>query len=162
MATPAYPDGHLPASLPDNFADILAARLNKLFATMKPRSGQEYTNDFVAAEITATGVGISGSYIWHLRKARKDNPTLRHLYALAAFFGVPASYFFDDAVTDRVDEQLQKLQAAQESLTANTSEAQLIAMRAGALSPERRRLVMDLLDVVYRDEQAERGQSPTE
>ncbi|MYW90514.1 helix-turn-helix transcriptional regulator [Amycolatopsis rubida] len=148
--------------MPDGFAEILAARLNKLFATVKPRNGQEYTNDFVAEAITATGVKISGSYIWHLRKARKDNPTLRHLYALAAFFGVPPSYFFDDAVTDRVDEQLQKLQAAQESLTTNTSDAQLIAMRADALSPERRRLVMDLLDVVYRDEQAERGPSPTE
>ncbi|WP_281287925.1 hypothetical protein [Streptomyces roseicoloratus] len=32
----------------------------------------------------------------------------------------------------------------------------LMAMRAGQLSPEHRKQVMDLLDVVYRLEQAER------
>ncbi|MEU3371262.1 hypothetical protein ABZ734_12410 [Streptomyces sp. NPDC006660] len=33
----------------------------------------------------------------------------------------------------------------------------LMAMRAGELSPERRKQVMDLLDVVYKLEQVERG-----
>lgn len=137
----------------------LADKLNHLFVNKTPRNGQEYSNEQVAAAITAQGeVKISQSYIWQLRKAKKDNPTFKHLQALAGYFGVPASYFFDDEVTDRVDQQLATLKSEQARLNkiAGSSEAQLMAMRAGELSPGRRRLVMELLDVVYREEQAAR------
>ena len=138
----------------------LADKLNHLFAHYTPRDGQEYSNEQVAAAISARGeVKISQSYIWQLRKSKKDNPTYKHLQALAGFFGVPVSYFFDDAVTDRVDQQLEKLRFEQVRLNeiAGTSDVQLMAMRAGELSPQRRRLVMDLLNVVYREQKAERN-----
>lgn len=138
----------------------LADKLNHLFARHTSRSGHEYSNEQVAAAIAENGVTISQSYIWQLRKGKKDNPTFKHLQALAGFFGVPVSYFFDDEVTDRVNEQLKSLQDEQTRLNqlAAGSDAQLMAMRAGELSPDRRRLVMELLDVVYRQEQAERGE----
>lgn len=139
----------------------LAGKLNNLFAHYTPRDGQEYSNEQVAAAISARGaVKISQSYIWQLRKSKKDNPTYKHLQALAGFFGVPVSYFFDDEVTDRVDQQLEKLRSEQVRLNeiAGSSDVQLMAMRAGELSPQRRRLVMDLLNVVYREEKAERGE----
>jgi transcriptional regulator with XRE-family HTH domain len=139
----------------------LADKLNHLFAHYRPRDGQEYSNEQVAAAISARGeVKISQSYIWQLRKSKKDNPTYKHLQALAGFFGVPVSYFFDDEVTDRVDQQLQKLRSEQVRLNAiaGSSEVQIMAMRAGELSPQRRRLVMELLNVVYREEKAERGE----
>ncbi len=138
----------------------LADKLNRLFARHTARSGQEYSNEQVAGAIADTGVTISQSYIWQLRKGKKDNPTFKHLQALAGFFGVPVSYFFDDEVTDRVDERLQSLRDEQTRLNeiAGGSEVRLMAMRAGELSPDRRRLVMELLDVVYRQEQAERGE----
>jgi transcriptional regulator with XRE-family HTH domain len=138
----------------------LADKLNHLFAYYAPRNGQEYSNEQVAAAISARGeVKISQSYIWQLRKSKKDNPTYKHLQALAGFFGVPVSYFFDDEVTDRVDLQLEKLRTEQVRLNeiAGNSDVQLMAMRAGELSPHRRRLVMELLNVVYREEKAERG-----
>jgi transcriptional regulator with XRE-family HTH domain len=138
----------------------LADKLNTLFAHYRPRHGQEYSNEQVAAAISARGeVKISQSYIWQLRKSKKDNPTYKHLQALAGFFGVPVSYFFDDEVTDRVDQQLDKLRSEQLRLNeiAGSSDVQLMAMRAGELSPQRRRLVMELLNVVYREEKAERG-----
>lgn len=143
-------------------ARTLDAKLNHLFANATTRRGQEYSNEQVAAAIVATGVTISQSYIWQLRKGKKDNPTFKHLQALAAFFGVPVSYFFDDEVTDRVDQQLEELRAEQARLTEimDSSDAQLMALRAGELSPEGRRQVMDLLDVVHRLEQAERGTRP--
>jgi ESX-1-secreted protein regulator len=140
----------------------LAEKLNYLFAHYVPRDGQEYSNEQVAAAICARGeVKISQSYIWQLRKSKKDNPTYKHLQALAGFFGVPVSYFFDDEVTDRVEVQLQRLRSEQHRLNelAGTSDVQLMAMRAGELSPRRRRLVMDLLNVVYREEKAERAVS---
>lgn len=138
----------------------LADKLNYLFAHYMPRDGQEYSNEQVAAAISARGqVKISQSYIWQLRKSKKDNPTYKHLQALAGFFGVPVSYFFDDEVTDRVAQQLENLRSEQVRLNeiAGTSDVQVMAMRAGELSPQRRRLVMDLLNVVYREERVERG-----
>ncbi|MDT0470059.1 MULTISPECIES: helix-turn-helix domain-containing protein [Streptomyces] len=136
----------------------LADKLNHLFAIVKPRRDQEYSNEYVAAAISRAGVAISQSYIWQLRKNKKTNPTLRHLQALADFFGVPAAYFFDDDVTDRVEGQLSLLRAEQERLdkAVGSGDVKLMAMRAGELSPERRKQVMDLLDVVYQLEQAER------
>ncbi|TCO62444.1 helix-turn-helix domain-containing protein [Actinocrispum wychmicini] len=140
-------------------SDRLADKLNHLFTQVRPRGGQEYSNEQVASAITAKGVTISQSYIWQLRKAKKDNPTMRHLQALADFFGVPAAYFFDDDVAGRVNEQLAALKAEQARLTklANSSDVQLMAMRAGELSAKGRKQVMDLLDVVYQLEQTKRG-----
>lgn len=142
----------------------LAGKLNHLFANATTRGGQEFSNEHVAAAIVATGVTISQSYIWQLRKGKKDNPTFKHLQALAAFFGVPVSYFFDDEVTDRVDQQLEELKAEQDKLNEimGSSDAQLMALRAGELSPAGRRQVMDLLDVVHRLEQAEKDARPKE
>lgn len=141
-----------------DFAD----KLNHLFTVTKSPEGDEYSNDFAADSITVAGTKISGTYIWQLRKRKRDNPTIKHVEGLARFFGVPVNYFFDDDVTDRVDQQLRDLAAEQERLKANAGdqEAQRIAMRAGELTPDRRQLVMDLLDVVYRDQQAarERGE----
>ena len=142
----------------------LAGKLNHLFAHTTTRGGQEYSNEQVAAAIVTTGVTISQSYIWQLRKGKKDNPTYKHLQALAAFFGVPVSYFFDDEVTDRVDLQLEELKAEQARLhkIMGSSDAQLMALRAGELSPAGRRQVMDLLDVVHRLEQVEKDTRPKE
>lgn len=93
----------------------LADKLNHLFTSVTPRGGQEYSNEQVAAAIAAKGnVTISQSYIWQLRKSKKDNPTLKHLQALADFFGVPAAYFFNEQVADRVNQQLQDLKTEQE------------------------------------------------
>ncbi|WP_069159944.1 helix-turn-helix domain-containing protein [Nocardia altamirensis] len=138
-----------------------AEKLNCLFATVTTAEGREYSNEQVASAITTDGVPISQSYIWQLRKGIKVNPTLRHVQALADYFGVPPAYFFEEAVTDQVGERLAELRAEQRRLAeiAESSEAQMMALRAGELSSKRRRQVMELLDVVYRLEQAERGET---
>lgn len=141
----------------------LGAKLDDLFARVRPRGG-EYSNEHVATAIAETGIPISQSYIWALRKSKKDNPTLRHLQGLAWFFGVPVAYFFEDDVADRVNKQLEELRAEQERLSelAESDDARLIAMRAGELSEGGRQQVMDLLDVVYRLERSERGEATDE
>ncbi|MFF4502725.1 helix-turn-helix domain-containing protein [Streptomyces sp. NPDC001401] len=141
----------------------LADKLNELFANVRPDVGHEYSNEQVAAAIRGTGVTISQSYIWQLRKGIKTNPTLKHLEALAGFFGVPTAYFLDTETGNRVAEQLNVLAEAQARLADSSPEGdvRLMAMRAGQLSAERRKQVMDLLDVVYRLEQAEAEQQDT-
>jgi len=42
----------------------------------------------------------SGHFLRQLRTGAKDNPTMRHLEALARFFGVSPAYFFDDHLTE--------------------------------------------------------------
>lgn len=143
----------------------LAEKLNYLFAHCTLRNGQEFTNAHVAAAICARGeVTISQSYIWQLRKSIKDNPTCKHLQVLASFFGVPVSYFFSEEVTNQINAQLENLRTEQARLNelASRDDVQLIAMRAGELSPHRRRLVMELLNVVYREEQAAQQESEQE
>ncbi|MBO0883459.1 MAG: helix-turn-helix transcriptional regulator, partial [Mycobacterium sp.] len=78
----------------------VAQRLEHLFHTVRKPDGREYSNDEVAAGIHQDqGETISASYIWYLRTGQRDNPTFKHINALARFFGVPAAYFFDDDVT---------------------------------------------------------------
>ncbi|MEU1309578.1 helix-turn-helix domain-containing protein [Streptomyces cinnamoneus] len=109
-------------------AKSLADKLNHLFRTVVPAGREPYTTEEVARAITATGVSISGSYIWLLRKGQRDNPTLRHLEALAKFFGVPPAYFFDEQATAEVNADLGLLVALRDT------QVQRVALRAAGLS----------------------------
>lgn len=98
----------------------LAQRVDHLFKSVQPK-GREYSYEEVARGCEQLTSGkFSKTYVWQLRTGQRDNPTKRHLEALAAFFGVPVAYFFDDAadrdaadrdasdrdVSDRIDSQL--------------------------------------------------------
>jgi transcriptional regulator with XRE-family HTH domain len=108
----------------------LAEKLNHLFATAHPAGRGPYSNEEVAAAIPEQGgPTISGTYIWLLRKGQRDNPTKKHLEALASFFGVPAAYFFDDEVATQIAPQLDLLVALRDASVRD------IALRAAKLSP---------------------------
>lgn len=107
----------------------LAEKLDHLFATVHPRGRGPYTNDEVARSIAASGgPTISASYIWSLRTGKKDNPTKRHLEALATFFRVPPSYFFDEESSERIDAELSLLATMRDNNVRN------VALRASGLS----------------------------
>ncbi|GGL00185.1 hypothetical protein [Mangrovihabitans endophyticus] len=97
-------------------ADSLATKINRLFATIRPRPeeirrgrhGREYFNSEVADRINGPGevadrirravgeVTISGAYIGELRQGKVTDPRLSHLKALAIAFGVPVGYLVED------------------------------------------------------------------
>ena len=84
----------------------LAQRIDHLFKSVRPK-GREYSYEEVARGCEALTPGtFSKTYVWQLRAGQRDNPTKRHLEALATFFGVPVAYFFDDDTADRVNSQL--------------------------------------------------------
>src|SRR6266536_5508726 len=86
----------------------LSQKLDNLFRTVHPSNRGEFTFEEVAETIRARGgPTISATYIWQLRKGLRDNPTKKHLEALAGFFGVPPAYFFDDEATRRIDAELE-------------------------------------------------------
>lgn len=108
----------------------LAAKLDRLFRTVRPAGRGEYTYEEVATAIRDRGVMISHTYIWQLRKGARDNPTKRHLEALAEFFGVNAAYFLDDdpATVKRIEDQLELLAALRDNAVRT------VALRAAGLS----------------------------
>jgi transcriptional regulator with XRE-family HTH domain len=83
---------------PDGF---LARRLTHLFETVHEGKDRPCSPDEVADAINEVNdeQTISGVYIWKLKTGRKDNPTYKHLLALANFFGVPPTYFFPQSET---------------------------------------------------------------
>jgi ESX-1-secreted protein regulator len=116
----------------------LADKLNYLFETVHPGQHEPYSARHVAAAITAeaaargdTKYEITHSYVSLLRNGERDNPTMKHLEALANFFSVPVSYFFaDDETAKRIEDQVELLTAMSD---AGVRE---VAFRASGLSLE--------------------------
>lgn len=121
----------------------LAAKLTKLFEARKELTGKRPSYETVARAInTAAGESvISPPYVWELATGRTDNPKLRHLEVLAAYFEVPVRYFIDDETEDALTPQLELLQAL-----ADEGVRGLAVDVAGArLSPESLKTVRDMV-----------------
>jgi transcriptional regulator with XRE-family HTH domain len=84
--------------------------MDRLFRTYLSPKGREYSYREVATAIGKSkesrrrGEAISAAYIWGLRTGVKDNPTLKHIQALSAFFQVSPSFFFDEELTEAPEE----------------------------------------------------------
>jgi transcriptional regulator with XRE-family HTH domain len=140
----------------------LAEKLDRLFQTVRRPDGREYSYRDVATVIWERyQVKISPSYIWQLRTGQGDNPTVRHIEALAAFFRVPASYFLDAVASEQTPEELALLAALQDASVRN------LALRAQGLSPASLKAVRELIERVRelegldRAKQGERRLPPT-
>jgi transcriptional regulator with XRE-family HTH domain len=121
-------------------AKTLAEKLNHLFTVVHPAKG-EYTHEQVAKAIEARGgPTVSATYVWQLRKGIRDNPTKRHMEALAGFFGVPPAYFFDDDTTKVIDAELDLLVALRDP------HVRRLATRAAGLSPETLKTLTDMIE----------------
>jgi hypothetical protein len=70
---------------------LFAERLDRLFRTVDPKDLGPYTPAEVAEAINeAAGERVvSGTYLRLPRTGQRDNPTMKHLIAMARFFGVP-------------------------------------------------------------------------
>jgi transcriptional regulator with XRE-family HTH domain len=127
------------------FAEKLSALIEGSRANEEaPHSYREMS----AAIERAGGPAMSPAYIQQLATGKRVNPKIHYVEALSRLFGVPVTHFFDDTSFDE-----------EKPAEAQAGEAKLMAMRAQELSPEGRRQVMDLLDLVERYERAERRRS---
>lgn len=124
-------------------ARSLASKLNRLFVAVHPQGRGEYTHQEVADALRARGgPTISATYVWQLRNGLRDNPTKKHLEALADFFGVPAVYFFDDPRGEEIDAELELLVAIRQS------SVRAIALRATGLSSDSLRTLAQVVERV--------------
>lgn len=136
---------------------LLAARLGHLFATVHPEDRGPYTPAEVAAAINeATGAKvISEVYVWQLKTGRRDNPTYKHVIALARFFGVSPTYFFPEAETER------GAVPAEVAVALQDDKVREIALRAAGLSDRSLKAISDMVDTARALEEpasARRGQ----
>ncbi|ATL65078.1 XRE family transcriptional regulator [Nocardia terpenica] len=130
----------------------LADKIERLFRIVRKAGSEQHSNEEVAAACReATGESFSATYLWQLRTGRRDNPTKRHLEALANFFDVPVAYFFDDDQGRRIQAELELLGALR------NAEVRDIALRAVNLSPDGLGTINDIIDAIAKREAARRS-----
>lgn len=118
-----------------------AERLGHLIATVHPPDRKPYSYREIASGVAEqTGVTMSATHVQQLAVGARKDPKRSHIQALAQFFGVPVTYFFDDDVAGQVDRQVEDVVAWRDS------EARNLAQRAMLLSPRDRETVTALLD----------------
>jgi ESX-1-secreted protein regulator len=118
-----------------------AERLDHLFRTVHPKGRGPYTPAEVAEAInTAAGARVvSGTYLWLLRTGQRDNPTMRHLVALARFFGVSPTYFFPD------DAMQQGSVPVELTAALKDDKVREMALRAAGLSDRSLRAITEMI-----------------
>ena len=125
----------------------LAEKLDRLFRAVHSRNRGEVSYAEVAEGIRARGgPSISASYLWELRTGRADNPTKKHLEALADYFGVNPSFFFDEEAAARIEEQLDLLAALRDVGVRE------VALRTSGLSQEGLAAIRGVIEHVRRVE----------
>ncbi len=130
----------------------LADKIDQLFHVVRRPDREQYSNEEVAKACReATGESFSTTYLWQLRTGRRDNPTKRHLEALAQFFGVPPAYFFDDEQSAKIAEELALLGALRDAGVRD------VALRAVTLSADGLDTISDMIDAIARREAGRGG-----
>jgi len=133
----------------------LAHKVDRLFRTIHPAGRGEYSFEEVAEAIRRQGgPTISATYLWQLRRGLRDNPTKKHIEALADFFGVPPAYFFDDEAMARVDAELELLTALRDGGVRQ------VALRAAGLSAASLDAIRDMVERVRQLEGLPDGAPP--
>jgi ESX-1-secreted protein regulator len=88
----------------------LARRLDWLFRNIHPPGKREPSYQEVADGIEAAiGQKVTRQYVQQLRMGVADNPSMRILQGLAAFFGVNPAFFFSDEEAERTDDAVAAL-----------------------------------------------------
>jgi transcriptional regulator with XRE-family HTH domain len=121
---------------------LLAERLDHLFRVAHPKDRGPYTPAEAADAINeaAGDKVVSGTYLWLLRTGQRDNPTMKHLIAIARFFGVPPTYFFPD------DAMQQDALPAGLAAALSDDKVREMALRAAGLSDRSLKAITDMID----------------
>lgn len=119
----------------------LATRLDDLFRKVRPQ-GRQWTNAEVAAALKAESphLKVGAAYLSQLRTGKRTNPSHELLAALARFFGVSVSYFFDEKVADSVLTELAALEAMK------NAGVRAVALRAAGMREENLQAIAKIMD----------------
>lgn len=134
-----------------------SGKLDRLFKVVRPTGeDREYTYKEVAAAISDRGgPPTTANYLYLLRTGRRDNPGKKLLEALADFFRINVSYFYDTGPASEDLEDDLRLVAA-----LRNSQVRQLALRSLDLSPGNLTHIMGIIDQVRALEGLPRGTPP--
>jgi transcriptional regulator with XRE-family HTH domain len=121
---------------------VLARRLERLFATVHPPGRGPYSTK-EAAEAINEAAGrplLSYNYLYQLRRGTKAEPGHTRLAAIARFFQVPVTYFYDDESAAQIDDQLELAAALRDQGVRH------LAFRAAGLSSASLRAILAVIE----------------
>lgn len=117
-----------------------AAKLNRLFEEKRKPNGARYSQKEVFE--SAPGV-LNRLYLWRLRKGKAFRPSYPVVKALADFFGVPPSYFFENGeIAAEPAEDSQKNELIHQ-----------IALRSSGLDKDGQQAVLFMIDSILKSKQ---------
>jgi transcriptional regulator with XRE-family HTH domain len=124
----------------------LAQKLDNLVRTVhEPGRGPYSTREIADAINQRHGAQvISHSTVANLLSGKQTNPTKAVLELLAEFFGVPISYFFDDAMAARLGAELELVAALRDAGVRD------LALRVAGLDDDARRAVVTMIDALQK------------
>ncbi len=118
--------------------ESFAAKLDRLFEEKRKPDGTQFTQTEV---VDGTRGVLTRVYLWKLRTGRAANPGIHVIQALAAFFGVTPSYFFESSEVGF--EQPQKKQTRDEMV-------EQIALRSSKLDEDGKQAVLYMIESIAR------------
>ena len=125
---------------PDQGRRSFAGKLAYLIETVHPPDRGPYSYREIAAGIADHPGAMTAAHINQLVSGKQPHPRIHYVEALASFFGVPVTYFFDDDAAARINDQITKVSAWRDT------EARHIAERVVELDPRDRNTVTNLID----------------
>ena len=121
-----------------SFGDKLAY----LIAAVHPADRGSYSYREIAAAIADHPGAMTAAHINQLAIGKQPHPRIHHVEALASFFGVPVTYFFDDDAAAQIADQIGQVSAWRDT------EARHIAERVVQLNSRDRNTVTNLIDTL--------------
>jgi ESX-1-secreted protein regulator len=125
---------------PDQGRQSFAGKLAYLIETVHPPDRGPYSYREIAAGIADHPGAMTAAHINQLVSGKQPHPRIHYVEALASFFGVPVTYFFDDDAAAQIADQITQLSAWRDT------EARHIAERVVELNPRDRNTVTNLID----------------
>lgn len=108
----------------------LGQKLGHLIETLHPAGRGPYTykelETLIRERAQEGDPTPSHATIQSIRTGKVTNPSVDSLKALAAFFGVPISYFLDDQVTEAVDQRIREIKEGVERASATNELAEAL------------------------------------
>ena len=131
-----------------------AEKLAHLIATVHPAGRGPYSYREIEAGIADHEGAMTAAFVQQLAAGKQPYPRKHHIEALATFFGVAPSYFFDEATADQFDAEISQL------VDWRNSEEGQLAQRINSLSPEHRNAVSTMIDhlAAYEEQPRDRRQ----
>lgn len=118
-------------------ADKLNALIERTWPDERKRPGMRNIAQQIAE---ASGGSLSGTYLWALTTGKAVNPTVQQVEALARFFSVSPSYFFDGAIDAQLDADRQLVSMLRDRGVLN------VALRTDGLSARTVRAIVEMID----------------